>query len=323
MANYTIGNDYPVYQSAVRSATPTPKRAQSSSAAKASSGSSASASASAGAVYERSATARVSSAADVVKQTDTARPFDPYKGVGAGAVTQSADYGNVVGEPKLSEEGQKYYDELKRKYGNMNFVLVSKDQVQAAKSQTGSYATPGKMTVLIDEDKVEAMASDPKMRKLYEGIIAQGSNGQLPQINNNPLVQKTGATTDGSGASSFFAVVSKNADANHKQQVKRQEKKAAEKKQAAKTAEKKAEKKAEQKKAEKERLEKKRAEKGSDDPRDRDVFEVDPDLSTYEDDDNYEIIRADSLDELADKVDKYTKSYFKAEFQTHFFDKGV
>ena len=219
MANYTIGNDYPVYQSAVRSATPTPKRAQSSSAAKASSGSSASASASAGAVYERSATARVSSAADVVKQTDTARPFDPYKGVGAGAVTQSADYGNVVGEPKLSEDGQKYYDELKRKYGNMNFVLVSKDQVQAAKSQTGSYATPGKMTVLIDEDKVEAMASDPKMRKLYEGIIAQGSNGQLPQINNNPLVQKTGATTDGSGASSFFAVVSKNADANHKQQV--------------------------------------------------------------------------------------------------------
>ena len=33
--------------------------------------------------------------------------------------------GKTVGNPKLSEKASKYYEQLKRKYSNMDFVLVS------------------------------------------------------------------------------------------------------------------------------------------------------------------------------------------------------
>ena len=36
--------------------------------------------------------------------------------------------GKTIGEPQLSEKGAKYYEQLKAKYGNYDFILVSKDQ---------------------------------------------------------------------------------------------------------------------------------------------------------------------------------------------------
>lgn len=33
--------------------------------------------------------------------------------------------GRTIGNPKLSEKAAKYYEELKRKYSNMDFILVS------------------------------------------------------------------------------------------------------------------------------------------------------------------------------------------------------
>ena len=36
--------------------------------------------------------------------------------------------GKTIGDPKLSKEAQKYYEKLKKKYGNYDFILVSKDQ---------------------------------------------------------------------------------------------------------------------------------------------------------------------------------------------------
>lgn len=36
--------------------------------------------------------------------------------------------GQTIGNPKLSEKASKYYEQLKKKYSNMNFILVSEDQ---------------------------------------------------------------------------------------------------------------------------------------------------------------------------------------------------
>jgi len=41
---------------------------------------------------------------------------------------KSSEYGRTVGNPELSDTAKKYYDELKKKYGNYDFILVSKDE---------------------------------------------------------------------------------------------------------------------------------------------------------------------------------------------------
>lgn len=177
----------------------------------------------------------------------------------SGAQKKNANYGKTIGKPELSEKGQKYYEELKKKYSNMDFVLVSKDMKAAAKAQAGSYANPHKMVVLIDEEKVERMASDENFRKQYEGIISNAAV-KLPQLQsqlaNKPGVKAFGMQINDGGNASFFAVVDKSLAAQRdrikasgakkaeqkKVDAKRKEKKAAEEKRAEKLAEKHAEK---------------------------------------------------------------------------------
>ena len=65
--------------------------------------------------------------------------------------------GQTIGNPKLSEKASKYYDELKKKYSNMNFILVSEDMKEQAKANAAGYANANKMVVLIDEDKIETI----------------------------------------------------------------------------------------------------------------------------------------------------------------------
>ena len=48
-------------------------------------------------------------------------------------------YGQTIGKPQLSEKAQKYYEELKKKYGDMDFILVSSDMKEVAKAQAGKY----------------------------------------------------------------------------------------------------------------------------------------------------------------------------------------
>lgn len=83
----------------------------------------------------------------------------------------NGNYGKTIGNAKLSEEGVKYYQELKKKYSNMDFILVSKEQKANAQANAASYANGNKMVVLIDEEKIERMATDENYRKQYEGII--------------------------------------------------------------------------------------------------------------------------------------------------------
>lgn len=154
--------------------------------------------------------------------------------------------GRTIGDVKLSDKAAKYYDSLKSRFSNMDFILVSEDMKEQAKAQAGSYAQAGRMVVLIDEDKIERMAEDESYRKKYESLIANAS-GQMSQMGNSIAsagmsVKTYGMQVNDNGTATYFAVLEKSTAA----QKERIEKKAQEKK-----AEKKAEARKEAKKAEK------------------------------------------------------------------------
>lgn len=165
------------------------------------------------------------------------------------------DYGRTVGTPKLSDTAKKYYEELKNKYADMDFILVSSDKMEQVKSQAGNYATGNKTVVLIDEAKIERMATDENYRKQYEGIIdnARTTLEQLKQSmeSSGANVKGFGIQVNDNGTVSFFAALKKSS-ADQKARI---ERKAEEKKADRKAAEKKSE-----KHAAKERLENGQAE---------------------------------------------------------------
>lgn len=150
--------------------------------------------------------------------------------------------GKTIGEPQLSEKAQKYYEQLKKKYGNMDFILVSKDMKAAAQAQAGSYANKNKMVVLIDEEKIERMAEDENYRKKYEGIIS-GATSQMQQLkksltSSGAKVKGYGMQVNDGGNASFFAVIDKSYEAQRKRIAKKAEdKKKAQKEERDKRAE--------------------------------------------------------------------------------------
>lgn len=173
----------------------------------------------------------------------------------AQAKKKSKVSGKTIGQPELSEKGQKYYEELKKKYSNMDFVLVSKDMKEQAKAQAGNYANPNRMVVLIDEEKIERMAEDENYRKQYESIIKNAAT-KLPELQSSlgkaaSNVKTFGMKVNDNGTVSYFAVVDKSL-ASQRDRI---EKNAAKKKEAQKTADKKAAKKAAEEKLDKKRLE--------------------------------------------------------------------
>ena len=177
--------------------------------------------------------------------------------------------GQTIGNPKLSEKASKYYEQLKKKYSNMNFILVSEDQKENAKANAAGYANSNNMVVLIDENKIERMASDENYRKQYEGIIANAASG-ISQLASSlsatgTSVKGFGMQVNDNGTASYFAVLEKSSAA----QKERIEKKAAEKKKN------------------EERLEKKRKETG-------DVDDTD-DTETV-------TVTASSIEELLEKI---------------------
>lgn len=205
--------------------------------------------------------------AEMEKATDTQKTADTRK---------TGNYGRTIGQPKLSDKAAKYYEELKKKFSNMDFILVSADQKETAKAQAGNYANPVKTVVLIDEEKLEKMAEDETFRAQYEGIIRSAST-QLNQlkksVGSNSSVKGFGMQVNDNGTASFFAVVDKSLAA----QRERIAKKSSEKKETAKKEAKKAE-----KEEQAEALEERRKTDKADD---------------------YVTVTASSIDELKKKID--------------------
>ena len=199
----------------------------------------------------------------------------------------NGNYGKTIGNAKLSEEGAKYYQELKKKYSNMDFILVSKDQKANAQANAASYANGNKMVVLIDEEKIERMATDENYRKQYEGIIKNAASGlsqlksQIESSGQSQNVVGYGMKVNDGGTATFFAVLKKSS-ADQKARI--------EKKEAKKAEEKKAEKKEKQDKL-------KEAQQTSDD-------------------DDTITISAGSIEELIKKINDYTFSMKSDNVQT-------
>ena len=178
----------------------------------------------------------------------------------------------------------------------MEFIAVSKDMKAQVQANAAAYGNANKMVVLIDEEKLERMATDESFRKKYEGIIAM-SQTKMAEAKNSltssgASVKNFGMSVDSNGKESFFATVEKSQDL----QKKRIEKKAAEKKE---------QKAKEKKKAEKEAREE-RLQKAKDKKTDKTADEEDP--QNIDDGKEYVTIEAKSMDELLSKVQKYSYS---------------
>lgn len=199
----------------------------------------------------------------------------------------SADYGKTIGTPELSEKAQKYYEELKEKYSDMDFILVSEDMKETAQAQAGSYANANRMVVLIDEDKIERMAEDSDYRKQYEGII-QNAAMKLPELKSSlgtTNVKTYGMQVNDNGMTSYFAILEKSNQAQQERVAKNAEKKA-EKKKAAK------------KKAEKEEAEERTEQAAEKRRTEREALQAEPEEDTV-------IITASSIEELLQKIQDY------------------
>lgn len=154
--------------------------------------------------------------------------------------------GRMIGDPVLSDKAKKYYEQLKAKYSNMDFILVSPEQKEEAESKKGMYQSSKELIVLIDSDKIEKMAEDEEYRAKYEGILSNATS-QLSQMKDSlgskaDSVSSFGMTFDDNGNASFFAVVDKSLAA--------QKERIADKKEAAAEEKKKAQKKTQEKRAE-------------------------------------------------------------------------
>jgi hypothetical protein len=209
-------------------------------------------------------------------------------------VPRKTEYGMTIGDVQLSDKAKDYYNSLKSKYHNMEFIAVSKDMKAQVQQNAASYGNANKMVVLIDEEKLERMATDESYRKKYEGIIAMAqtkmSEAKMGLASSGASVKNFGMSVDSNGKESFFATVNKSSDL----QKKRTEKKAAEKK-----AQKLQEKKKAEKKAQEERIQKARDKKAEKE-------DTDKDDSRIRDDEEYVTFEADSMDELLSKVQTYS-----------------
>lgn len=215
------------------------------------------------------------------------KEFSPLSSASSLIPTTKAGYGTVIGDVELSDKAKNYYDKLKEKFHGMEFIVVSKDLKSEVAGNASAYGNANRQVVLIDEEKLERMATDESFRAKYEGIIA-GSQEKLQAAKNSlisagAVVKNFGMSISEDGSTSFFATIQKDFQKQNDVLKARQEKHKAEKKAAEKkAAEKKAEKNAEKKKAEN---------------REDDVFAADAKA--------YLNFESSSLEALVDKVSRY------------------
>lgn len=179
------------------------------------------------------------------RKTDNNKKTDGTKEMDKTA-KKSRVSGRTIGDPVLSDKAKKYYEQLKAKYSNMDFILVSPEQKEEAESKKGMYQSSKELIVLIDSDKIEKMAEDEEYRAKYEGILSNATS-QLSQMKDSlgskaDSVSSFGMAFDDNGNASFFAVVDKSLAA--------QKERIADKKEAAAEEKKKAQKKTQEKRAE-------------------------------------------------------------------------
>ena len=221
------------------------------------------------------------------------KPWSPID-TKSSLVPKMTEFDATIGDVQLSDKAKDYLGKLQSKFHNMEFITVSKDMKAQVQQNAAAYGNANKMVVLIDEEKLERMATDENFRKKYEGIIASSQakmlQAKMGLTSSGANVKNFGMSVDSDGKENFFATVTKSSDL----QKKRIEKKAAEKK-----AQKHQDKKKAEKKAQEERIQKARDKKAEKADQDKENAEI-------QSGEEYVTFEADSMDELLSNVQAYS-----------------
>ena len=153
---------------------------------------------------------------------------------------KTANTKQTIGNPKLSETASSYYEELKAKHKDVEFVLVDDANVATAKEQSTNINSNKSMIVLISEDEVEQMATDETVRAQNEKLITDAKS-QMPDLikqlkESGTEVKSFGMEFNDDGTASYFAVVDKSMAAQKERIENKVTEKRAEKKADAKEA---------------------------------------------------------------------------------------
>lgn len=131
-------------------------------------------------------------------------------------------------QPELSSRAKKLLKELRKKYGNMDFMVGSYDTDEEA----AAYLSRGtkEYSVLIDPEELEKMASDEETKKKYLGMLEEAT-GKLDQMKNQlgehkDEVTHMGVSIGKDGTMSFFADLEKVSEKQRERIEKKREEKA-------------------------------------------------------------------------------------------------
>lgn len=123
--------------------------------------------------------------------------------------TKKTDHNSV----KLSDKAKALLQELKKKYGNMDFIVADYDSEEEA----ASYLSRGtkEYSVLIDSEELERMAEDEEVKNQNLALLDEAVGKlddlkeQLNDIENGDQVVQLGVTIGKDGEISFFAELEK------------------------------------------------------------------------------------------------------------------
>ena len=132
-----------------------------------------------------------------------------YKPAYSVSATDKADKSKETSTVRLSTDAQKYLEQLKGKYKNVDFIVAdfSSDEEAQKHLATGK----GEYNCVITPDTLEKMATDETERAKFEGIIDKAI-GELPEIrkqlgDDSENVTKLGISVDSEGNVSYYALI--------------------------------------------------------------------------------------------------------------------
>ena len=131
--------------------------------------------------------------------------------------SEKVEIGKHIGKPEISKETANYYEQLKAKYKDVEFVLVEDEQIGNAKQLANNVRTDKNLIVLVSESELKEMATDEATRTKNEQLIADAI-GKMPEMKEELKaagvdVKSFGMEFNEDGTVSYFAVLDKFADA--------------------------------------------------------------------------------------------------------------
>ena len=152
------------------------------------------------------------------EKTEKAKKPDSPIGV---QKNKAASESHIQEGVELSEGAKKLLDELKEKYGNMDFFVANYSSDEEAEQIMGRGTK--EYSVLIEPEILEQMAADEDVKNKYMNIIDE-STGKLDEIKeqlkeSGQEVESIGMKIDAEGAVKFFAKIKEQNEKYQKQVV--------------------------------------------------------------------------------------------------------